>query len=187
MTQPTREQAIKAYGTVLEYLSRGESKIRPDMGKTPERYVKAMEELTTPEPFEYTAFDNPDKQDRGMIIQGPIHFTSLCAHHTFEFSGTAYVAYIPGEKIVGLSKLARAVRNTAKRFGVQEEITNDIATELDRELSPRGVAVYLKAKHNCMGLRGVKAPEASTVTTKLTGAFLEEQATRNEFLNTVNS
>lgn len=181
----TREEAVRAYDKVLEYLSHGESKIRPDMEKTPERYIKAMEELTTPQEFSYTAFDNPDKTDKGMIIQGPIYFSSLCAHHTFAFRGTAWVAYIPGEKIIGLSKLSRAVKEAGKRFGVQEEITNDIAQTLMQELHPRGVAVYIKASHDCMSLRGVKASEAQTITTKLTGSFKENPETRQEFLDAI--
>lgn len=181
----TREEAVQAYDKVLEYLSHGESKVREDMQKTPERYIKAMEELTTPDKFEYTAFDNPDKEDKGMIIQGPINFSSLCAHHTFAFRGIVWVAYVPGEKIVGLSKLARCVKSAGKKFGVQEEITNDIANTLERELNPLGVAVYISSTHDCMSLRGVKASEAATITTKLTGSFKENPETRQEFLNAI--
>lgn len=176
----SRDEAIKAYDLVLEYLSDGNSKYRTDMFKTPERYIKMMEELTTPEPFQWTCFDNEDG-DAGMIIQGPIYIQSLCAHHTAIFRGTAFVAYIPNEKIVGLSKLARCVRNAGKRFGTQEEITTDIAEQIQEHLEPLGVAVQLKMAHDCMATRGVKAPEAYTVTTKLTGAFLETKA-RDEFL-----
>lgn len=180
-----RDVAIAGYHLALTYLSKGENLKRDDMGKTPTRYIKAMEELTTPEHFEYTAFDNPDKEDKGMIIQGPINFISSCAHHTFPFQGEAWIAYIPGEKIVGLSKLARAVKSTAKRFGVQEEITNDIATTLAKELKPLGVAVYMKASHGCMAWRGVKADEAQTITTKLVGAFKEKSETRQEFFDAI--
>ncbi len=180
-----REVAIAGYDLALTYLSHGESQTRPDMAKTPMRYIKAMEELTTPDTFEYTSFENPDKEDKGMIIQGPISFISTCAHHTFPFQGEAWVAYIPGEKIVGLSKLARAVKSTAKRFGVQEEITNDIAKVLNEELKPMGVAVYMKASHGCMAWRGVKANEANTITTKLLGAFKDKPATRQEFFDNI--
>lgn len=185
MDKITREQAIQAYDIVFQYLTKGESKTRPDMLKTPMRYIKMMEELTKPEPFEWTCFENED-DDAGMIIQGPINIQSLCAHHTAIFRGVAYVAYIPNEKIVGLSKLARCVRNAGKRFGTQEEITISIANEIEENLQPLGVAVQLRMTHDCMAARGVKAPEAQTVTTKLLGAFLEDKP-RNEFLSAITS
>lgn len=182
----TREEAVQSMDKVLEYLSKGESKVRPDMAKTPERYIKAMEEMTTPQEFSYTSFDNPDKEDKGMVMQGPIKFISSCAHHTYPFQGEAWVAYIPGEKIVGLSKLARCVKETSKRFGVQEEITNDIAGILEKELKPLGVAVYMRATHGCMAWRGVKCSEANTITTKFTGAFKDSLNTRQEFLSYID-
>lgn len=178
-----REDAVKAYDIVLQYLSRGNSKVREDMGKTPERYIKMMEELTNPEPFEWTCFDNPD-EDGGMIIQGPINVQCLCAHHTAVFRGVAYVAYIPDKKIVGLSKLARCARNAGKCFGTQEEMTNAIAEAIQTNLEPKGVAVQLIMTHDCMATRGVKAPEASTITTKLIGAFRDGEV-RNEFLSAI--
>lgn len=181
----TREEAINAYSVVLKYLSKGESEVRPDMLKTPMRYIKMMEELTSPEPFEWTCFDNED-DDAGMIIQGPINIQSLCAHHTAIFRGVAYVAYIPDKKIVGLSKLARCARNAGKRFGTQEEITIAIANEIQENLHPKGVAVQLRMSHDCMSARGVKAPEAQTVTTKLLGAFLEDKP-RKEFLSAISN
>lgn len=109
-----------------------------------------------------------------------------CAHHTYPFQGEAWVAYIPGEKIVGLSKLARCVKETSKRFGVQEEITNDIAGILEKELKPLGVAVYMRATHGCMAWRGVKCSEANTITTKFTGAFKDSLNTRQEFLSYID-
>lgn len=180
----SREEAIKAYDIVLQYLSKGESKERPDMIKTPIRYIKMMEELTEPEPFEWTCFENED-EDTGMIIQGPINIQSLCAHHTAIFRGVAYVAYVPDKKIVGLSKLARCARNAGKRFGTQEEITNAIAKEIQKNLQPKGVAVQLRMTHDCMAARGVKAPEAQTVTTKLLGVFLNGEP-RHEFLSAIS-
>ena len=183
--QITREEAIKAYDLVFQYLTRGLSKTRPDMQKTPIRYIKMMEELTEPEPFEWTCFENED-EDAGMIIQGPISIQSLCAHHTAIFRGTAYVAYVPDKKIVGLSKLARCVRNAGKRFGTQEEITIAIANEIQENLEPKGVAVQLRMTHDCMAARGVKAPEAQTITTKLLGVFLDDKP-RKEFLSTISN
>lgn len=181
-TQPDRNTAIEAYELVLAYLSNGESRVRNDMGKTPERYIKMMEELTTKQPFSYTTFDLPD-DDTGMIVQGPIYVQSLCAHHTAPFRGEAWVAYIPGERMVGLSKLTRAVQNAGRQFSSQEEITANILNELETELAPKGVAVQLKMQHDCMHLRGPKAHGVFTTTTKLSGAFKESAETRAEFLN----
>lgn len=186
MEEPTREQAIEAYETVLSYLSKGENKKRPDMGKTPERYIKMMEELTTPIGFDYTMFDLPD-EDTGMITQGPIPIQSLCAHHTAVFRGEAWVAYIPNKKMVGLSKLARTVQNAGRKFSSQEEITADIANALQDNLQPQGVAVYVKMRHDCMETRGVKVHGAYTITTKLTGSFKDEAETRAEFLASVKN
>lgn len=182
---PSREEAIDAYEKVLTYLSKGENHKREDMGKTPTRYIKMMEELTTEIPFEYTSFELPDS-DTGMIIQGPIYIQSLCAHHTAPFRGEAWVAYIPGERMVGLSKLARAVQNAGRRFSSQEEITAKIVNDLVDNLQPKGVAVSLKMQHDCMHLRGVKAHGVFTTTTKLTGSFKDNQDTRNEFLQAIS-
>lgn len=184
MPKVTREEAVQAYDKVLEYLSKGDSKTRSDMGKTPERYIKMMEELTTEIPFEYTTFELPD-DDTGMIVQGPIYVQSLCAHHTAPYRGEAWVAYIPGERMVGLSKLARCVQNAGRRFSSQEEITAKIVNDLEENLKPEGVAVTLKMQHDCMHLRGVKAHGAYTTTTKLTGSFMDDNSTRQEFFNAV--
>jgi len=182
----TREQAIAAYKDVLDYLTDGVSQKRADMKKTPERYIKAMEELTTPLEFSYTTFDNPNK-DGGMIFQGPINIQSLCAHHTFIYEGVAYVAYIPNKKIVGLSKLARCVKEAGKKFSSQEEIVSDIVTTLQKELKTKDVACTLDMSHSCMGRRGVKAPEARTITTKLGGSFKTNGATKAEYMGNVRS
>ncbi len=183
-TKISRQEAIDSYAKVLEYLSKGQSLDRADMKKTPERYVKMMEELTTEIPFEYTSFELPD-DDVGMIVQGPIYIQSLCAHHTAPFRGEAWVAYIPGEEMIGLSKLARAVQNAGKRFSSQEEITSKIVDDLEENIKPQGVAVSLKMQHDCMHLRGVKAHGVYTTTTKLTGAFKEQAETRQEFFDAI--
>lgn len=164
---------------LLEQL--GEDISREGLQETPKRYVKFMREFMTPPEFNFTTFD-AEKTDE-MIVQTNIPFYSLCEHHTAPFFGTAAVAYIPGEKIVGLSKLARTVDLYSRRLQNQERITTQIAERLVKELNPRGVAVVLKAQHLCMSMRGVKKHDTWTTTSKMTGAFKEDLNARNEFLN----
>ena len=111
----------------------------------------------------------------------------MCEHHTAPFFGVAHVAYIPGEKIVGLSKLARTVRHYAANFQNQERITSQVAEKLEEVLQPKGVAVMIDAKHLCMEMRGVKTHDTTTITTKLTGAFLDSHETRAEFMSQINN
>lgn len=176
-----QEDAENNFRRILEYL--GEDPTREGLLDTPKRYVKFMKQFLDKEDFNFTAFANEGTDE--MVIQKDIHFFSLCEHHTAPFFGKAHVAYIPGEKIVGLSKLARTVKHYAERFQNQERITTQIAERLEKELAPKGVAVMLEAKHLCMEMRGVKTHDTSTITTKLTGAFKDNHDTRNEFLSAV--
>jgi len=164
---------------ILEQL--GEDTSREGLKETPKRYVKFMREFITPPEFNFTAFDAEGTDE--MIVQNNIPFFSLCEHHTAPFFGTAAVAYIPGEKIVGLSKLARTVDLYSRRLQNQERITTQIAERIEQELSPRGVAVVLKAQHLCMSMRGVKKHDTWTTTSKMTGIFKQDLNARNEFLN----
>jgi len=161
----------------------GEDVNREGLKDTPKRYIKFMREFLEPKEFNFTSF-NADGTDE-MIIQTNIPFYSICEHHTAPFFGTADVAYIPNEKIVGLSKLARTVDLYANRFQNQERITTQIAERLRAELNPKGVAVHLKAQHLCMCMRGVKKHDTWTSTSKLLGAFKEDQKARSEFLNLI--
>ncbi len=158
----------------------GENPDREGLKDTPKRYIKFMQEFLEPKVFNFTTFDAEGTDE--MIIQTNIPFYSLCEHHTAPFFGFANVAYIPNNKIVGLSKLARTVDLYANRFQNQERITNQIAERLKLELSPRGVAVSLKAQHLCMCMRGVKKHDTWTITTKLLGVFKENETSKNEFL-----
>lgn len=166
---------------ILEAL--GEDPSREGLLETPKRYVKFMREFLEEKPFNFTAFDAEGTDE--MIIQTNIPFYSLCEHHTAPFFGTADVAYIPDKKIVGLSKLARTVDLYANRFQNQERITTQIAERIFEELSPKGVAVHLKAQHLCMCMRGVKKHDTWTSTSKLIGLFKEDLNVRNEFLNLI--
>lgn len=144
--------------------------------ETPLRFVRMLSSLTTPDEFEFTCFDNTEGNDE-MILQQDITFVSLCNHHVLPFIGKAHVAYIPGSKIVGLSKLARVVRYYAAGLQVQERLTSQIADRLEQELDPLGVAVVIQAEHTCMTIRGVKAPGSYTTTSKMTGVFADHTRT----------
>lgn len=166
---------------ILQYF--GEDVEREGLKQTPKRYVKFLREFLTPKEFAFTAFDAEGTDE--MIVQTEIPFYSLCEHHLAPFFGTAVVAYIPNGKIVGLSKLARCVDLYANRLQNQERITQQVANRLNEELSPKGVAVSLKAQHLCMSMRGVNKPNAMTTTTKLLGVFKDDDKARNEFLRYV--
>lgn len=163
---------------ILEAL--GENPDREGLKETPKRYIKFMREFLEPKEFNFTTFDAEGTDE--MIVQTNIPFYSLCEHHTAPFFGVATVAYVPKDKIVGLSKLARTVDLYANRFQNQERITTQIAERLQKELNPLGVAVSLKAQHLCMCMRGVKKHDTWTITSKLLGIFKDEDKVRNEFL-----
>lgn len=166
---------------ILEQL--GEDSSREGLIETPKRYIKFLKEFLQPKEFNFTSFDAEGTDE--MILQTNIPFYSLCEHHTAPFFGVANVAYIPNGKIVGLSKLARCVDLYANRFQNQERITTQIAERIQKELSPKGVAVTLKAQHLCMCMRGVKKHDTWTMTSKMLGVFKEDSMARNEFLNLI--
>ena len=148
---------------------------------TPRRVAKAYAELLTPKPFNLTTFPNDEGYDE-LVVARSIPFHSLCEHHLLPFHGVAHVAYLPGERIVGLSKLGRVVESFARRLQVQERMTVQIADWIEENLQPRGVGVVLEAEHLCMSLRGVQKPGSRTVTSALHGLVREDSRTRQEFL-----
>jgi GTP cyclohydrolase IA len=149
--------------------------------ETPRRVAEAYVELLTPPAFRATTFPNDDGYD-GLIVAQAIPFHSLCMHHLLPFRGVAHVGYLPGERIIGLSKLARVVERFARALQIQERMTVQIADWLEAELRPAGVGVRLEAEHMCMSLRGVQRPGARTVTSALRGAIRDDAQTRQEFL-----
>lgn len=159
----------------------GENPQREGLKETPKRYIKFLKEFLEVKEFNFTCFDSEGTDE--MIIQTNIPFYSLCEHHTAPFFGIANVAYIPSNKIIGLSKLARCVDLYANRLQNQERITTQIAERIQLELNPIGVAVHLKAQHLCMCMRGVKKYDTWTSTTKLLGVFKQDEKARNEFLS----
>ena len=148
---------------------------------TPRRVAAAYAELLTPEPFDLTTFPNDEGYDELVVVRS-IPFNSLCMHHLLPFHGTATVAYIPGERILGLSKLARVVEMFARDLQVQERLTKQVADWLAERLRPRGVGVVIEAEHMCMSLRGVQKPGARTLTSALHGLVRDDPRTRQEFL-----
>jgi GTP cyclohydrolase IA len=148
---------------------------------TPRRVAAAYAELLTPLPFEATTFPNNEGYDE-LVIARSIPFHSLCEHHLLPFHGVAHVAYLPGDRIVGLSKLGRVVESFARRLQVQERMTTQIADWIEEYLEPRGVGVVLEAEHLCMSLRGVQKPGTVTVTSALHGFVRDDARTRQEFL-----
>lgn len=161
----------------------GEDVKREGLQETPKRYIKFMREFLKPKEFKFTTFDAEGTDE--MIVQTNIPFYSLCEHHVAPFFGVADVAYIPNDKIVGLSKLARCVDLYANKLQNQERITTQIAERLQNELSPKGVAVHLRAQHLCMCMRGVKKHDTWTATSKLIGVFKNEGMARSEFLQLI--
>ena len=149
--------------------------------ETPRRMAAAFRELLRPEPFEATTFPNDGAYDELVLVRD-IAFHSLCEHHLMPFFGVAHVGYLPGERIVGLSKLARVVEHFARDLQVQERLTTQVADWLERELSPSGVGVVIEAAHMCMSLRGAAKPDARTVTSALHGRIRDDARTRQEFL-----
>jgi GTP cyclohydrolase IA len=151
------------------------------LSETPRRMAAAYAELLTPEPFHATTFPNDGHYDELVLVRD-IPFHSLCEHHLLPFVGVAHVAYIPAERIVGLSKLARVVDHFARNLQVQERLTTQVADWFERELSPKGVGVVLEAEHTCMSLRGAAKPGTRTVTSALHGLVRDDPRTRQEFL-----
>lgn len=161
-------------------LALGEDPRREGLVETPRRMATMLSDLITPVPFSFTVFDSEGMDS--MVAQTNIPWASLCEHHLAPMVGQAYVAYIPNGKIVGLSKLTRAVHYCAKGLQTQERITIAIANMLEDNLLPLGVGVVLKALHSCMSLRGVKVADVVTTTSCLKGVILTEPSARAEFL-----
>ena len=156
------------------------------LADTPRRVAAAYAELLSCEPFELTSFPNDAHYDELVVVRD-IPFHSLCMHHLLPFGGVAHVAYLPGERIVGLSKLGRVVERFARDLQLQERLTMQIATCLHEALEPKGVGVVVEAEHLCMSLRGVQKPGTRTTTSALLGLMRDDPRTRQEFLSLVTA
>jgi len=174
------EAAERAARALLEAL--GADPAAEGLAETPRRVAAAFAELLTPAPFSPTTFPNDEGYDE-LVVARSIPLRSLCQHHLLPFWGVAHVGYLPGERILGLSKLARVVELFARDLQTQERLTSQVAGWLEDHLDPRGVGVVLDAEHLCMTVRGVKAAGARTVTSALRGRVRDEPRTRSEFLS----
>jgi GTP cyclohydrolase I len=151
-----------------------------DRAETPRRMAKAYAEMLEPRPFTMTTFANDEGYDE-LVLARSVPVQSLCEHHMLPFVGVAHVGYLPGERILGLSKLARVVELFARRPQVQERLTAQVAHWLNDSLEPRGVGVVVEAEHLCMSLRGVRAGGSRTVTSALHGRLRDDPSSRAEF------
>ncbi len=182
--RPTREQAMEAVRTLLAWA--GDNPARAGLIDTPQRVVDAYEEWFAGYDADPVAelsrtFEDVTGYD-DMVILKKIDVESHCEHHMAPFLGKAFVAYMPTEKVVGISKIARVVEVFAKRLQTQETMTSQIAETIDAALAPLGVAVLIDAEHQCMTTRGVHHKDVTTVTTQFTGAFKTDADLRNRFL-----
>jgi len=186
----TKKRAEKAVRVLLEYI--GEDPDRDGLAGTPDRVVRYLREATEgmsidPAVFLEKDFANGDDDSEaspyeGMVVEKNIDFFSLCEHHMIVIEGTAHIAYIPGDKVVGLSKLARVVDAFARRLTIQEKMTSQIADTLEKGLNTSDVAVVIDAKHYCMISRGVRKKDSSTRTAVLRGMFMDSDEVRNELM-----
>ena len=184
MSKPTREEAQKAVRTLIEWA--GDNPDREGLVETPKRVVKAYEEFFAgydddPEEILRKTFEEVEGYDE-MVLFKNIRLESHCEHHIVPILGKAHIAYIPNNRVVGISKLARIVDAFGKRLQTQETMTAQIANTIEKVLEPKGVAVVIDAAHQCMTTRGIHKPESSTVTSCMRGVFKENPRTRNEFL-----
>lgn len=180
----SRPRAENAVQTLLRFVN--EDPDRDGLKDTPARVVRAWEEMTRgysqkPDVILSRTFD--ETSDELIVLTG-INFHSLCEHHLLGFAGTVSIGYLPG-KVVGISKLARLVECFSRRFQIQERMTSQIASAIEEHLSPRGVAVVVKAHHSCMGCRGVMQPGALMSTSSMLGTMRESETARAEFLSMI--
>ena len=185
--KPTKEEAMKAVKTLIEWA--GDDPSREGLIETPKRVVKAYNEFfqgydQDPEEVLNKTFEEVEGYDE-MVIVKDIRLESHCEHHIVPILGKAHIGYIPNNRVVGISKLARIVDVFGKRLQTQETMTSQIANVIQKVLDPKGVAVVIDASHQCMTTRGVHKPESSTVTSAMKGIFKENAVTRNEFLSFV--
>ena len=187
--KPTREEAEAAVRTMLAWT--GDNPDREGLVETPKRVVRAYEQFFAgyemdPKEVLSKVFEEVEGYDE-MVIVKDIRVESHCEHHIVPILGKAHVGYLPNKRIVGISKLARVVDIFGKRLQTQEVMTAHIANVINEVLEPKGVAVVMNAKHQCMTTRGVHKPESSTITSTMLGAFRENPDTRAEFMNLITT
>ena len=187
VAKPSREEAMEAVKTLISWA--GDDPSREGLIETPKRVVKAYEEFFAG--YEQDAskvlgktFEDVNGYD-DIVFLRDINIESHCEHHMVPIAGKAHVAYLPKDKVVGISKLARVIEIFAKRLQTQETMTMQIINTIDEALDPFGTAIMIDAKHQCMTTRGINKPNVSTVTTKFSGLFAEDSELRNRFMQLV--
>jgi GTP cyclohydrolase I len=179
--QPQADLAAAAHGARQMLRALGVPVDAGVMEETPARMAQAFAEMLTPRSFDLTTFPNDEQYDE-LVLARAIPVQSVCEHHMLPFVGVAHVGYLPGRRILGLSKLARVVELFSRRPQVQERLTRQVADWLRDHLDPVGVGVVIEAEHMCMSLRGVRAAGTSTVTSALLGELRDDKRSRAEFL-----
>jgi|TARA_B100001059_G_scaffold112137_1_gene112363 GTP cyclohydrolase I len=188
-TKPSRDEALKAVKTLIEWA--GDDPSREGLIETPDRVIRAYKEFFAgyeedPEQVLEKTFEEVEGYDDAVIVRN-IRVESHCEHHMVPILGVAHVGYIPNKRVVGISKLARIVDIFGKRLQTQETMTAQIADTIQRVLEPKGVAVVIDAGHQCMSTRGIHKTESSTITSRMLGIFRDKAETRAEFMNLINS
>jgi GTP cyclohydrolase I len=180
--QPVRDLVAAEQAAALFLTALGIDLNSESLRDTPGRMARAYAELLTARPFNLTTFPNDEGYDE-LVLARSIPIRSVCEHHLLPFVGVAHVGYLPGDRILGLSKLARVVELFAHGPQVQERLTKQVADWLAVELAPKGVGVVIEAEHLCMTLRGVRATGATTVTSTLLGSLRDDARSRAEFFS----
>jgi GTP cyclohydrolase IA len=188
-TRPSRDEAEAAVETLLRWA--GDDPTREGLIETPARVARAFEDWFSgynedPEDYMKRTFEEVEGYDE-MIVLRDISFESHCEHHLAPIIGKAHVGYLPSKKVVGISKLARVVEAYARRLQVQEKMNAQIANTIQNILEPKGVAVVIEARHQCMTTRGVHKTGVTMVTSTMLGAFRDDQMTRREFLHIIGN
>ncbi|CAJ1412080.1 unnamed protein product [Effrenium voratum] len=185
--RPSRTEAEAAVRTLISWA--GDNPAREGLLETPKRVVKAYEEFFAgydedPDLVLGKTFEEVEGYD-DMVMLRDIDLESHCEHHMVAILGKAHIAYVPTSKVVGISKLARVIEIYAKRLQTQETMTAQVADSINRVLAPKGVAILIEAKHQCMTTRGIKKPDVATITTQFTGVFKEDPNMERRFLSMI--
>lgn len=187
---PNKQQAVAAVETLVRYIESTNGDLREGLARTPERVIESFEEIYSGYSEDaksiLEATFNSEGYD-GIVLLRDIEFHSVCEHHLLPFSGRAHIAYIPIDRIVGISKLARLLDLHSSRLQNQERLTKGVADDIEAILSPLGCAVILEASHDCMQCRGVAKQNAVMTTSAMRGVFFDKQEAREELLQLINS
>ena len=187
---PSKQQAIVAVETLVRYIESANGELREGLARTPQRVIESFEEIYSGysgnSELILDATFNSEGYD-GIVLLRDIEFHSVCEHHLLPFSGKAHIAYIPIDRIVGISKLARLLDMHSSRLQNQERVTKGIADDIEAVLAPLGCAVILEASHDCMQCRGVKKQNSVMTTSAMRGVFFDKKEARGELLQLINS